>query len=244
MAVGSKAMISTANYEARKYGVRSAMPGFIALKLCPELVFVPNDFAKYRAASEQTRHIFRRYDADFEAGSLDEAYLNITDYVHQHTLTPGTVAEELRRAVQEETQLTCSVGIAPNCMLAKIASDMNKPNGQYEIPPDATEIEAFLQTLPVRKVSGVGRVSEQTLAALGVEFCADLLEKRGWIAALFSESSLEFFLRVGIGIGRTQHHEPVAPGEIGRKGMSCERTFRATHSKPDLLNKVGASRRR
>lgn len=238
MAVGGKAMISTANYEARKYGVRSAMPGFIALKLCPDLVFVPNDFAKYRAASDQTRHVFRRFDPDFESGGMDEASLNITDYLARSNTAPSEVARDLRETVLKETGLTCSVGIAPNCMLAKVASDMNKPNGQYEIPSDESAILEFLQTLPVRKVCGIGRVSEQTLRAFGVESCSDLISKRGLISALFSQSSSEFFLEIGLGIGRTMRHEPIAPGEIGRKGMSCERTFRPTNDKTELLHKV------
>lgn len=238
MAVGSKSMISTANYEARKFGVRSAMPGFIALRLCPQLIFVPCDFAKYRAASDEIRHIFRRYDPDFETGSLDEAYLNITDIVQIRDEKASEIARELRETVLNETGLTCSVGIAPNCMLAKVASDQNKPNGQYEIAANENTILEFLKTLPVRKVSGIGRVSEQMLKAIGIEMCSDLIEKRGIIGGLFSKSSSESFLEIGLGIGRTQKHEPLSPGDIGRKGMSCERTFHATSNKSELLQKV------
>ncbi|KAG1347920.1 hypothetical protein COCNU_06G017490 [Cocos nucifera] len=120
MAVGSMSMICTANYEARKFGVRAAMPGFIAHKLCPDLVFVPTNFEKYTYYSESTRKVFRRYDPDFIATSLDEAYVNITEYCNERGLSSEEVAAELRNNVYEETGLTCSVGVAPNRLLAKI----------------------------------------------------------------------------------------------------------------------------
>ncbi|KAK9820063.1 hypothetical protein WJX72_005623 [[Myrmecia] bisecta] len=234
MAVGGVGMITTANYLARKFGVRSAMPGFIARKLCPELVFVRPDFAKYKAASDQTRAIFCEYDPEFEAGSMDEAYLDVTDYCHAHGITGRAVAQEVRIRVHQETRLTCSAGIAPNTMIAKVCSDINKPNGQFEVPADADAVRKFVEPLPIRKVSGIGKVAEQTLKALGVELCSQLIEKRGLLAALFSQISSDFFMAVGLGLGRTLHHEPVKEGEVGRRGMSVERTFRAISSKADL----------
>jgi DNA polymerase kappa len=141
VAVGGIKMICTANYEARKYGVRAAMPGFIATRLCPNLVFVPTNFDKYRQVAEQTREIFRQYDPNFEAMSLDEAYLDLTDYMQQHPQhTPSEVVAELRSRIFQITQLTASAGIACNSKLAKICSDVNKPNGQFELKSDEESI--------------------------------------------------------------------------------------------------------
>ncbi|BDA41352.1 probable DNA polymerase IV at N-terminal half [Coccomyxa sp. Obi] len=231
MAVGGIGMICTANYAARKFGVRSAMPGFIGRRLCPELVFVKPNFQKYTRAAAATRAIFAQYDPEFEAGSLDEAYLDLRGFC------PGTgeaVAEEIRRRVREETRLTCSCGIGPNRLLAKVATDMRKPDGQYAIPGEHSAISRFVDPLPIRKVPGIGKVSEQVLSALGVEVCADLVTKRGLLAALFSPISADFFMEVGLGVGRTQHSAPVEDGAVGRKGISVERTFSALSSPADL----------
>ncbi|XP_059448478.1 DNA polymerase kappa-like isoform X1 [Corylus avellana] len=120
MAVGGMSMISTANYEARRFGVRAAMPGFIARKLCPELIFVPVDFKKYTYYSDLTRKVFQKYDPNFMAASLDEAYLDITNVCKQRGITSGEIAEELRTSVYEETGLMCSAGVGPNRLLAKV----------------------------------------------------------------------------------------------------------------------------
>ncbi|CAI0425168.1 unnamed protein product [Linum tenue] len=124
MAVGSTSMIATANYEARKFGVRAAMPGFIARRLCPELIFVPPDFKKYTHYSELTRKVYQKYDPHFVAASLDEAYLDITEICKERGVSGAEVAEELREGVFEETGLTCSAGIGPNRLLAKVPSLM------------------------------------------------------------------------------------------------------------------------
>ncbi|KAK9819455.1 hypothetical protein WJX74_007636 [Apatococcus lobatus] len=225
MAVGGIGMISTANYVARKYGVRSAMPGFIARELCPQLVFAKPNFSKYSAASRASRVIFADYDAEFSAGSLDEAHLDVTDYCSQHGLTGAEVAEAIRRRMREEVKLTCSVGVGPNRLLSKVAADMNKPDGQYIVPPDLPSIKCFVAGLPIRKVPGVGKVAEQTLAAFGVTSCKGLLDQKGLLAALYSPVSMDFFLASGLALGQTRHSEPIADGEVGRKGISCERTF-------------------
>ena len=129
MAVGGIGMISTANYEARKFGIRSAMPGFIALKLCPHLTFVAGSFEKYRKANAEVCEVVEKFDSEYESGSLDEAYLDVTDYCRKHGISASDVAKQIRREVEAKTTLTCSVGIAPNKMLSKICSDLNKPNG-------------------------------------------------------------------------------------------------------------------
>ncbi|KAF5827726.1 hypothetical protein DUNSADRAFT_170 [Dunaliella salina] len=131
MAVGGIGMISTANYHARRFGVRSAMPGFIGRRLCPQLVFVKPNFERYQAASEVTRAVFRRYDPHFEAGSLDEAFLDVTHFCRRTGVSGAQVAARVRHEVQSEAGVTCSCGIAVNKMLAKICSDINKPNGQF-----------------------------------------------------------------------------------------------------------------
>jgi DNA polymerase kappa len=235
-AVGGIGMISTANYAARAYGVRSAMPGFIALKLCPELIFVPTNFEKYRQASEITRKVFAEYDPHFQSASLDEAALDVTDVcAAQGGVSGAEIAAQIREKVELATGgLTCSCGVAPNRTLAKICSDKNKPNGQYVLGSSKPAVEAFVQDLPVRKVPGVGRVTEHVLRAFGIEKCGDIMPHRGLLASLFSPISMEFFLHCALGLGSTQHGESIAQGEIGRKGISTERTFRPLSNRNDL----------
>ena len=124
-------MLCTANYAARRFGVRAAMPGFIGLRLCPELVLVAPNFQKYQVVAEQTRSIFKEFDPEFEAMSLDEAYLDLTAYLESHAdINASQLVDRIRREIFEATGLTASAGIAYNPMLAKICSDKNKPNGQ------------------------------------------------------------------------------------------------------------------
>lgn len=229
-AVGSIGMISTASYEARKYGVRSAMPGFIALKLCPQLIFVRPTFEKYQKAAELTRQVFQKYDPEFEAGSLDEAYLDITSYIQSNNVSSSQVAMEIRQNVQEVTGgLTCSCGVACNRTLAKICSDIKKPNGQFVLKSERDVIRSFVSTLPVRKWPGIGRVTGHILSAFCVQNCSDLLEQRDILAAAFSPTSLNFFLHCALGIGATIHSESQEYSQwAGRKGISVERTFSAT----------------
>ncbi|KAL2349542.1 hypothetical protein Fmac_003542 [Flemingia macrophylla] len=226
MAVGGMSMISTANYEARKFGVRAAMPGFIARKLCPELIFVPTDFKKYNHYSDLTRKVFRRYDPNFIAGSLDEAYLDITEVCKEKNVKSEEIAEELRASVYEETGLTCSAGVAPNRLLAKVCSDINKPNGQYILPNDRMALMTFISSLPIRKIGGIGKVTEQILKGVfGINTCEQMLEKSSYLCALFSQST------AGLGLGQTD-----SPQVRFRKSISNERTFSATEDEV-LLHK-------
>ncbi|CAA0807471.1 DNA/RNA polymerases superfamily protein [Striga hermonthica] len=235
MAVGSMSMISTANYEARKFGVRAAMPGFIARKLCPELIFVPVDFKKYTYYSGLTRKVFQKYDPSFLAASLDEAYLDITNYCNDKGMTAGQVAEELREGVSKETGgLTCSAGVAPNRLLAKVCSDINKPNGQFVLPNERMAVMTFISSLPIRKIGGIGRVTENILkGVLGITTCEEMLQKSSFICALFSRTSADFFLSVGLGIGRTD-----TPQVTQRKSMSNERTFSPTDDEATINKKL------
>ncbi|KAL5788073.1 hypothetical protein ACOSP7_005022 [Xanthoceras sorbifolium] len=234
MAVGGISMISTANYEARKFGVRAAMPGFIARKLCPELIFVPTDFKKYNYYSDLTRKVFRNYDANFMATSLDEAYLDITEICRERGITSAAIAEELRSRVYEETGLTCSAGVGPNRLLAKVCSDINKPNGQFVLPNDRMAVITFISSLPVRKIGGIGKVTEHILTdVFGINTCEEMLQKGGFLCALFSHSTADFFLSVGLGLGGTD-----TPQVRFRKSISSERTFSATEDKALLYQKL------
>jgi DNA polymerase-4 len=168
---GNRSVVCAASYEARKFGVRSAMPAVRAERLCPQAVFVPPDFARYKAVSRQVRGIFARHTDLVEPLSLDEAYLDVT--ANTSALPSATAtAEAIRAAIREETQLTASAGVAPNKFVAKIASDFRKPDGLFVVRPH--QVEAFLAPLPVGRLPGVGKVMERKLAELGIAVVADL----------------------------------------------------------------------
>ena len=168
---GSRSVVCAASYEARKFGVRSAMPAVRAERLCPHAVFVPPDFVRYKAASRQVREIFERHTDLIEPLSLDEAYLDVT--ATKTGLPSATAtAQAIRDAIREETRLTASAGVAPNKFVAKIASDWNKPDGLFVVKPH--QVEAFLAPLPVGRLPGVGKVMEAKLAELGVQRVTDL----------------------------------------------------------------------
>jgi DNA polymerase-4 len=175
MAVGGRAdkrgVISTANYIARQYGVHSAMSSAQAFKLCPHLKLIPGRMPLYKEVSHQIRKIFQRYTSVIEPLSLDEAYLDVTDsHLFQGSAT--LIAQDIRQAIFDELQLTASAGVAPIKFLAKIASDMNKPNGQYVIPPE--KIDDFIRQLPLNKIPGVGKVTAKRLNELGLNTCLDI----------------------------------------------------------------------
>ena len=218
-----KGVLTTCNYEARKYGCRSAMAGFVAKKLCPQLIQLPLNFAKYTAKATEVRAILAIYDPNYESASIDEAYLNITDYCRSHNLEPEEVVSQMRKEVEEQTRITISAGIAANAKIAKIASNKNKPNGQCFVPSDRTSIMAFMRNLPVRKVNGIGRVFERELRAIGVETCGDIYEHRKYLAKLFGDKANQFLLQCYLGIGRT---EVAPPEESHRKSVGTESTFR------------------
>ena len=168
---GARSVVCAASYEARRFGVRSAMPAVRAERLCPQAVFVPPDFVRYKAVSKLVREIFERHTDLVEPLSLDEAYLDVT--VTKTGLASATAtAEAIRAAIREETQLTASAGVASNKFVAKIASDWNKPDGLCVIRPH--QVEAFLAPLPVGRLPGVGKVMEAKLAELGIATVADL----------------------------------------------------------------------
>ncbi|MDD5199481.1 MAG: DNA polymerase IV, partial [Terrimicrobiaceae bacterium] len=163
-----RGVVTTCNYEARRFGVHSAMPGFLARERCPELVFLPVRFDLYRTESQRIRAILREYTPLVEPLSLDEAYLDVT----ASSAFAWEIAKEIRARIRTETGLTASAGVAPNKMLAKIASDWRKPDGQFAILPGA--IAEFMRELPVRKIWGIGPKSAERMAARGIHTCGDL----------------------------------------------------------------------
>jgi len=168
---GARSVVCAASYEARKFGVRSAMPAVRAERLCPQAVFVPPDFSRYKAVSRQVREIFARHTPLIEPLSLDEAYLDVTTTLTRLPSATAT-AEAIRAAIREETQLTASAGVAPNKFLAKIASDWRKPDGLFVVRPH--QVAAFLAPLPVGRLPGVGKVMEARLAELGIVTVGDV----------------------------------------------------------------------
>jgi len=168
---GSRSVVCAASYEARKFGVRSAMPAVRAERLCPGAVFLPPDFPRYRAVSGQVREIFKRHTDLIEPLSLDEAYLDVSEN-KTGLLTATQVARTIREQIRSELSLTASAGVAPNKFLAKIASDWKKPDGLFVIQPE--EVDSFLLPLPVGRLPGVGKVTEQKLTRLDVQTVADL----------------------------------------------------------------------
>ncbi|MGE0526889.1 MAG: DNA polymerase IV [Bdellovibrionales bacterium] len=163
----SRGVLTTASYEARKFGVRSAMPSSRAVKLCPQLILIPPNFALYKKESRAVREIFKRFTDKIEPLSLDEAYLDVSDAENA-----TQVARDIRAAIQEELHLTASAGIAPNKFLAKIASDWRKPNGQFTVRPE--HVAEFVLNLPVEKIWGVGQVTAKKLHERGLKTCGDI----------------------------------------------------------------------
>lgn len=234
MAVG-KGVLTTCNYHARKYGCRSGMAGFVAMKLCPELICVPMNFPKYMAKAEEVREVLGRYDAGFESASCDEAYLNLTHFCEEHHMTPEEAVSQLRADVFERAKITVSAGIAANAKLAKIGSNKNKPNGQFYLPSDRQTIMDFMKTMPTRKVNGIGRVFERELDAIGVKTCGDIYAHRAYLAKLFGQKAFHFLMQCYLGLGRTKIQRAE---ESHRKSVGTETTFRELQSPDDLRGKL------
>jgi DNA polymerase IV len=214
---GNRSVVCAASYEARRFGVRSAMPAIRAERLCPEAIFVPPDFPRYRAVSRRTQEIFRRHTDLIEPLSLDEAYLDVTE--NKTGLKTATrVARTIRDQIREELELTASAGVAPNKFLAKIASDWRKPDGLFVIQPEA--VDAFLSPLPVRRLPGVGKVTEQRLEEIGIRTVGDL---RGLDAAALEAHFGRYGLRL-YELARGIDHSEVIPNRA-TKSISAEDTF-------------------
>ena len=221
LAVGGAAdrrgVIATCNYEARAYGVRSAMASGHALKLCPGLLIVKPRMDAYKAVSREIQAIFRDYTELIEPLSLDEAYLDVSDSPH-FAGSATRIAQDIRRRVSQELHITVSAGVAPNKFLAKIASDWKKPNGLFVITPD--RVEAFVAALPVSKLHGVGKVTADKLERLGIRTCAELCEwsKLGLVKEFGSFGERLWGLARGI-------DERVVQTDSRRQTVSVETTY-------------------
>lgn len=228
-------VLTTCNYVARKYGCRSGMAGFVAKKLCPELILLPINFDKYTAKAGEVRKIIAEYDPNFESASIDEAYLNITNYCTQHAMAPADAVAKMRSEIHKKTRITASAGLAANNRLAKICSNINKPNGQYVLPNERIAIMDFMRDLPCRKVNGIGRVFERELAAVGIHTLGDIYPNRQYLRQLFGEKAYEFLVHCYLGLGRTC----VKPAETyERKSVGTESTFRDMSDPTELRNKL------
>ena len=244
IAVGGRSdrrgVISTCNYEAREFGVRSAMASGYALKLCPDLILVPGRMQVYKEVSTQIRAVFERYTDLIEPLSLDEAYLDVTDSTHCKG-SATLIAEAIRADILAETGLTASAGIAPVKFLAKIASDLNKPNGQYVIRPDM--INEFVKTLPLIKIPGVGKVTAKKLADLGLHTCSDvqaypqaqLIERFGKFGSVLIERSKGIDKR---GISPNRERKSVGVETTLAKDIHTLEQCRAVM--PQLIQELGA----
>ncbi|ALM49385.1 DNA polymerase IV [Flavobacterium psychrophilum] len=220
LAVGggeSRGVVAAASYEARKFGVRSAMSGFLAKKKCPHLIFVRPRFERYREISQRIREIFLEYTDLVEPLSLDEAYLDVTQNKKGNP-SASLIAKEIRQKIFDKTGLTASAGISINKFIAKVASDYNKPNGQKTVNPD--EVLEFLENLPIGKFYGVGKVTEEKMYQLGIFTGADLkLKTVEYLTEHFGKSGAYYYYVV-----RGIHNGQVKPDRLV-KSVGTEHTF-------------------
>jgi len=214
---GNRSVVCAASYEARKFGVHSAMPALRAERLCPNAVFLPPDFPRYRAVSRQVREILHRHTDLIEPLSLDEAYLDVTEN-KTGLLTATLVARIMREQIRTELCLTASAGVAPNKFLAKIASDWKKPDGLFVIQPE--EVDSFLSSLPVGRLPGVGKVTEEKLVNLEVRTIMDL---RGLELPVLESRFGRYGVRL-YELARGIDESPVVP-DRPTQSISAEDTF-------------------
>ena len=235
-----RSVLCTANYEARKYGVRSALPTSMALQKCPQLIVVPVRMDYYREESKKVFEIFREYTDKIQNISLDEAFLDVTE-CKKFKGSATLIAQEIRAKIYQKTGLTSSAGIAPNKFIAKIASDWQKPNGQFTVAPD--DVDDFVSELKVEKIWGVGKKTAEKMHSLGLKTCADVQKKRKEeLAENFGKFGLELY-----NLSRGIDHRPVV-SERRRKSYSLERTFESDLSPEEchqefkaLLNRLFTS---
>ena len=209
-----RGVLTTCNYEARKFGVRSAMPTFMALQRCPQLIVVPTRFDVYRREAAVIRGILHRFTDLVEPLSLDEAYLDLS----AHPGAPASVAQLIRGLIFQKTKLTASAGIGPNKLVAKIASDLNKPDGQFEVKPE--DVSGFMKPLPVRQIWGVGEKTEHKLEQLGIKTCGEMQKlSRLELQEHFGKFGAELY-----DLCRGIDDRAVTP-DRPRKSLSTEQTF-------------------
>ena len=222
---GPRGVVSTASYEARPYGVRSALPSVTARRLCPELIFVPARFDVYKAVSQQIRDIFREYTELVEPLSLDEAFLDVT---HERSAT--LVAREIKARIRRQTELTASAGVSVNKFLAKIASDYNKPDGLTVVTGE--EAEAFVEGLKIEQFWGVGKVTADRMHGMGIHTGADLkMRSEAELVWHFGKAGHTYYLNA-----RAIDNREVTPDRV-RKSVGCENTFFADIGEPEMLER-------
>lgn len=226
-----RSVVSAASYEARKYGIRSAMPSMTALKKCPHLIFVPPRIAYYKEVSNQIMSIFKEYTDLVEPLSLDEAFLDVTQNKKKNP-SATIIAKEIRLKIKQETGLTSSAGVSYCKFLAKIASDYNKPNGQFVITPD--DAEKFIEQLPIEKFFGVGKATAKRLHELNIFTGKDLKEKDELYLIQNLGKAGVFFYQICRGID----NRPVNPSRE-RKSVGAERTFMEDiYGKEQVIQKI------
>tara|TARA_B100000959_G_scaffold287402_1_gene371774 strand:- start:4318 stop:5409 length:1092 start_codon:yes stop_codon:yes gene_type:complete len=233
-----RGVVATCNYEARKFGIHSALASATARKRCPDLIIIRPDMEKYRLASQQMHQIFASYTPLIEPLSLDEAYLDVSD-CKQHQGSATHIAEAIRQEVRDAIRITISAGIAPNKFLAKIASDWKKPDGQFVIRPE--QVDAFVAELPVNKLHGVGKVTAGKMKRLGIDTCRDLRKLDNQQLQKYFGSFGERLHQLSLGID----NRPVQTERV-RKSVSVENTYAADLPKlqncleelPDLMQQL------
>ena len=228
MAVGGSAerrgVLTTCNYDARAYGVRSAMPTAQAMRLCPQLTVVPPQMHKYREASKIMRGIFADFTEVIEPLSLDEAYLDVSEMSDEER-TATRIAKAIRQQVREQLEITVSAGVSVNKFIAKVASDWQKPDGLTVVPPD--DVDAFVSALPVQKIPGVGAVTAGKMHRYGLRTCSDIREWSLYdLRRRFGKFGVVLHERA-----RGRDERPVQPSRV-RKSVSVERTFSEDVSGP------------
>src|SRR5262245_4216061 len=213
----SRGVVAAASYEVRRFGVHSAMPSSQAKRLCPDAIFIPPDFRRYSRESEKIFAIYREFTPLVQAVSIDEAYLDVSDHLGEAG-SATAVAKEIRRRVREERGLTVSIGVGPNRLIAKIASDFQKPDGLTVVRPE--KVQAFLDPLPVRRLHGVGPATERALGAMGVGTVAEL-------RAVAVEDLVARFGRHGRTLHEFAHGVDERPVETHqeRKSLGTESTY-------------------
>jgi DNA polymerase IV len=220
-----RGVVSTCSYEARKFGVHSAMPSYLAQKLCPQAIFVGGRFQAYEQASDQIMEILASYSPVIEPLSLDEAFLDVTSQAEDFAAAVE-IAESIRKEIKKKVHLTASAGVSYNKFLAKLASDMNKPNGLTLITPD--KAEEVVSGLDIRKLYGIGKATEKKMRELGINSGADLMKKEEYFLIRYFGKAGSFYHKMARGID----NRPVT-SEDSRKSLGKERTFRR-----DLYNIV------
>lgn len=213
----SRGVVAACSYEARTFGIHSAMPSAKAYRLCPQAIFVPPRFEAYRDVSAQIRRIFWQYAIQVEPLSLDEAYLDVT-YTEDYNGSATLIAKAIKRDILAQTQLNASAGVSYNKFLAKIASDMDKPNGLYVIRPD--QAEDFVASLPIRKFHGIGPATEQKMQTLGIHTGLDLRQKSLHTLTQYFGKSGQYYYNIARGIDT----RPVRSQRV-RKSLGKETTF-------------------